>query len=102
VAEGRCVSAKEKIPPEVAEQLKKFDKNGVESVDALISYAKHVEKRNEELFECMNKLKEDMNRYIAGLVKIREACRGCPAYYIAMEALDGAGGDDVPDNEGGI
>lgn len=87
----------------VAELLrKKMDKGGVETVDALIEYAKHVEKRNSELFEAVNGQKAKLQKYVFALTKIRLACKGCPAYYIAMEVLmdeDGDVGDALDEGE---
>ena len=79
----------------VAELLKKMDKTGVETVDTLIQYAKHVEKRNEELFDSVRGMEARTQKYVFALTKIKLACKGCPAYYIAMEALMDVGtGDD--------
>jgi len=56
--------------------------------DALVEWSKHVEEMNVKLFDAIHFYKERNEKYRSALERIRDACRGCPAYDMAQEALD--------------
>lgn len=54
----------------------------------IVEYARHVEKRNGELFDALAKLEDERKTYCNALASIAENCKGCRASVIAREALE--------------
>jgi hypothetical protein len=59
-----------------------------EDPHAIVEYASHVEKRNGELVDAIQKVEDERRTYRDALARIAVHCKGCPASDIASEALE--------------